>query len=244
MIRVCVVVIGLLLTGCLSPFKSPVRVKNTVVRVGDIKVVIQQIQHGLGQSFVHVHHNETTALKAARHVVETEGGRVMTLIHPGQRNIVFHLRHRRYEFDPNRMFTDAGIQKTLKTFGHCSLTAHAEVKKLAQQVKQLLPAGKIIAVHNNNQDYSIKAYCAGKKLHHEALALNLDHQRFYRNFYLVTRPTEFQRLKTLHYNAILQAKSVTDDGSLSVYLARRDYVNVEAGYGQLYAQIDMLKRIL
>ena len=104
----------------------------------------------------------------------------------------------------------------------------------------MLPAGKIIAVHNNN-DYSIKEYFPGKKLHGDAAALHLVHQRFYRNFYLVTRSSEFERLKALSYNAILQAKTATDDGSLSVYLAHRDYVNVEAGYGQLHAQIEMLR---
>ncbi len=240
MIRVFAIVMGLVLVGCVVKSQSAMGVRNTIVRVGDTKVIIKQIQHGKGQSFVHVHHNETTALQAAQHVVETEGGSVMTLIHPGKRNIVFHLHHQRYEFDPNRMFTDVGIQKTLKTFGHYSSGAHAEVRKLVEKVKLLLPAGKIIAVHNNN-DYSIKEYFPGKKLHGDAVALNLEHQRFYRNFYLVTRPSEFQRLKALRYNAILQAKTATDDGSLSVYLAHRDYVNVEAGYGQLHAQIDMLK---
>ena len=57
----------------------------------------------------------------------------------------------------------------------------------------------------------------------------------------MTRYYDFQRLKQLRYNTILQAPAATDDGSLSVYLAHREYVNVEAGYGQLLAQIDMLK---
>lgn len=240
MIRVFAFVMSILLIGCVMKSPSAMRVKNTVVYVGNTKVVIKQIQHGSGQSFVHVHHNETTALKAAQHVVETEGGSVMTLVHPGQRTIVFHLKHQRYEFDPNRMFTDVGIKKTLKLYGRYSPGAHAEVRKLANEVKRLLPPGKIIAVHNNN-DYSIKEYFPGKKLHGDAVALNLNHQQFYRNFYLVTRSSEFRRLKALQFNAILQAKTATDDGSLSVYLAHRDYINVEAGYGQLRAQIDMLK---
>jgi hypothetical protein len=39
----------------------------------------------------------------------------------------------------------------------------------------------------------------------------------------------------------LQAQHATDDGSLSVYLADLDYINVEAGYDQLAAQIKMLQ---
>lgn len=210
------------------------------VHLGNKCVVIQKLENGPGKSFIHLHHNETTALRAAKHIVETEGGTVLTLIHSGKRNIVFYLNHDRYEFDPNRMFTDIGIKQSLRTFGHYSLAAHTEVKRLADRLKSLLPKGKIIAVHNNN-DYSIKEYFPGKSLHRDAQALHLDAQRYYRNFYLVTRPDDFHRLKELRYNTVLQAQSATDDGSLSVYLASRDYVNVEAGYRQLQAQIDMLK---
>jgi hypothetical protein len=221
----------LLLTSCATKY---------VVKLGDTPVVIEQIQHGSGKAFVHLHQNETTALRAAKQVVRSQGGSVITLIHSGQRNIVFHLNHQRYEFDPNRIFSDAGIKKTLMTFGHYSPAALLEVKTLANRLKSILPEGKIIAVHNNN-DYSIKEYLPGKNLHSDAKALHLDNQRYYRNFYLVTRLGEYQRLKNLHYNAVLQADHATDDGSLSVYLAKRDYVNVEAGYGQLFDQIDMLK---
>lgn len=240
MFRMLMIVMTVLLAGCVIQSPSKQKMTRTVVYVGDTKVVIKQIQNGVGQSFVHVHHDETTALKAAEQVVKTEGGSVMTLVHSGQRNIVFHLHHRRYTFDPNRIYTDVGIRKTLTSLGHYSAAAHAEVRKLATQVKSLLPAGKIIAVHNN-KDYSIKAYFPGQTLHRDAAALNLDPHRFYRNFYLVTRASAFNRLKSHRYNAVLQAKSATDDGSLSVYLAHRDYVNVEAGYDQLRAQIDMLK---
>ena len=87
------------------------------VRLGDTTVEIEHVQHGHGKAFVHVHQSETTALQAARAVIHDEGGSLVTLHHPGGRNIVFHLQGVRYEFDPNRMFTDVGIQKTLKQFG-------------------------------------------------------------------------------------------------------------------------------
>lgn len=82
------------------------------VNVGDSRVLIKQQSNGCGKAFVHVHQNETTALKAARAVVKARGGSVLTLVHSGGRNIVFHLRHTRYEFDPNRIYTDRGIKKT------------------------------------------------------------------------------------------------------------------------------------
>lgn len=78
-------------------------------------------------------------------------------------------------------------------------------------------------------------------MHRDAKAFTLSDPKSYRNFYFVTRLTEFLRLKKLHCNAVLQAKTATDNGSLSVYLAHRDYVNVEAGYDQLRLQTKMLK---
>ena len=168
MLRVFAILLMLLNSACST---------QSVVHVGDTRVIIAKTQHGVGKSFIHLHQNETTALQAAKRVVASEGGTVITLVHPGQRNIVFHLHHQRYEFDPNRIFTDRGIKKTLSTFGHYSLSAHLEVKVLANKLVSLLPEGKIIAVHNNN-DYSIKEYLPGNSLVHDAQALNLDTQRF------------------------------------------------------------------
>lgn len=210
------------------------------IRVGNSTVVIQQEENGKGKNFIHLHQNETTALQAARAVIRKEGGMVLTLVHSGQRNIIFYIHQRRYEFDPNRIFTEVGIKKTLTQFGGYSKEAHGEVKRLANKIKSLLPKGKIIAVHNN-ESYSLKDYLPGHHLASDAKALNFNNQQHYRNFYLVTKSKDYNRFKHLNFNSILQAYSAVDDGSLSVYLAHRDYVNVEAGYDQLAAQIKMLQ---
>ena len=210
------------------------------VKVGDTAVIIQQQTNGLGKAFVHLHQNETTALEAAHAVVNAEGGSVLTLVHAGGRNIVFHLNNEPYEFDPNRIFTDEGIQKTLAQFGECTPEAIIEVKRLADKIKTLLPKGKIIAVHNN-EDYSLNDYLPGHSLAADARLLHVNEQHFFRNFYLVTQKKDYKRLSQLKFNSILQAVKATDDGSLSVFLAGSDYINVEAGYDQLAVQIKMLR---
>jgi hypothetical protein len=212
---------------------------NHVVMVGDEKVEIKYYL-GKGKTFVHVHHNEQTALKAAQEVIRKEGGSLLTLVHSGGRNIVFHLNNKRYEFDPNRIFTDMGIKKTLATLSQYSPEAHREVKKLANKIKQLLPKGKVVAVHNNSS-YSLKDYLPGNSLESDAQAVHMHPNNYYRNFYLVTKISDFLRLKSKGYNGVLQKNTATDDGSLSVYLAKRDYINVEAGYDQLIEQIKMLQ---
>ena len=213
---------------------------NYSVQLGRSIVTIKTQQNGTGRTFVHLHQNETTALKAAQAVVREEGGVVLTLVHPGQRNIVFYLHHKRYEFDPNRIFTDAGIKKTLRQFGNYSPEAHREVLKLSNQIKRLLPKGKVIAVHNN-ETYSLHDYLPGHALAHDAKLLGFTQRNAYRNFYLVTRRNDYLRLKKSHFNRVLQAKQAKDDGSLSIFLAKHRYINVEAGYHQFAVQKAMLK---
>ncbi len=210
-----------------------------IVMVGDEKVEIKHIV-GRGKTFIHLHHNEQTALKAAQAVVQKDGGSLITLVHSGGRNVVFHLNNQRFEFDPNRIFTDNGIKKTLSQFGQYNSRAHQEVNKLATKIKQLLPKGKVVAVHNNST-YSLKDYLPGNTLEKDAQAIHMIPENYFRNFYLVTKINDFLRLKSKGYNGILQKPSATDDGSLSIYLAKNDYINVEAGYDQLVEQIKMLQ---
>lgn len=210
------------------------------VMVGDNRVVIQHLK-GEGKTFIHLHHNEQTALKAAHRVVQKQGGSIITLVHSGGRTIVFHLNNKRYEFDPNRIFTEKGIKKTLAQYSQYTPDAHQEVAKLALQLKRLLPKGKLIAVHNN-ASYSLKDYLPGHELAAEVKALHMSPYNYYRNFYLVTQPQDFTRLKLKGFNGVLQKPLATDDGSLSVLMAKNQYINVEAGYDQLMEQIKMLEQ--
>jgi len=219
------------------------KASTTEVILGDTTVGIEQMANGKGKAFVHVHQNETTALKAAKAVVRQHGGSVLTLHHPGGRNIDFHLHGVKYAFDPNRMFTDEGIEKTLKTQGAYSKEAHQAVKRLAKTVLAYLPPNKkIIAVHNN-ETYSLQDYYEGHPLQKEAAALHVPQPEGYRNFYLTTKLDEYSLLKQTGFNALLQAPSAEDDGSLSIYLKDKPYINVEAGYDALHTQIKMLESI-
>lgn len=211
------------------------------VQLGDTKVLIVQERQGEGKVFIHLHQNETTALEAARRVIHAQGGQLITLVHPGQRYISFMLHGKHYLFDPNRIFTDRGIQATLLAGGQYSRDAHLAVKRLADAIKALLPSGKIIAVHNN-ETYSLHDYLPGHALEKDVHLLNQNTSHYFRNFYLVTQQADFYRLSALNFNSVWQSKQAADDGSLSIFLAHREYVNVEAGYDQLPAQISMLEK--
>ena len=138
------------------------------------------------------------------------------------------------------IITDSGIKKTLRQYGNYSPEAAREIKKLANRITVLLPKGKIIAVHNN-RSYSLKNYFPGHDSALDAQALHINPYRYHRNFYLVTKKNDYLRLKQRKFNSIWQSRNPKDDGSLSVFLSERNYINVEAGYNQLAAQIKMLK---
>lgn len=208
------------------------------VKLGDTPVKIVK-QNGKGKTFVHLHENETTALTAAQYYVNKEGGTLIHLNHSGRRNIIFHLHKVKYEFDPNRIFTDQGIKKTLQQYGRYSEAAHHEVHRFAVAIKHLIPKGKVIAVHNN-RDYSIREYFPEHPLAADAKAINYHPSSNYRNFYFVTQPKEFERLKKLKFNVALQSSHAQDDGSLSYFLGAKNYINIESAYGQLSAQLKML----
>lgn len=227
-----IIFIALLATGC---------AKNHVVPLGDNKVIVQQYQ-GHGDTYVHLHHNETTALKAAKAVIHSQGGSLITLVHNGERNVVFHLDGKRYEFDPNRIFTDKGIKNTLQEYSQYSPKAASYVKKLATTITALIPEGRVIAVHNN-KTYSLKNYFPKRDMASDAKAMYYNPKTYYRNFVLVTKGQDYYRLIQAGLNAVWQSQKVKDDGSLSVFLAHRNYINVEAGFDQLSQQIEMLKRV-
>ena len=229
------------LSGLMS---LPLFAKQYSVDLGDSKVIIEVLSNGPGNNYVHVHSNETTALKAAKEVLEKQGGTLLTLIHKGGRNISFRFNKRRYTFDPNRIYTPLGIKKTLRRFSRYDKSAAGQVANFAHKIVELLPSsGLIVAVHNN-RNYSMRNYYKGASMESDAKAVYKNPQQYYRNFFLVTRANDYERLKELKYNVVLQDNdNAEDDGSLSIYFADRHYINVEAGYNQLQQQIKMLELI-
>ncbi|KTD66267.1 hypothetical protein [Legionella spiritensis] len=217
---------------------AEIRSEIHTIKLGDTPVQI--VREGeSGNTFVHLHENERTALKAAERFIAQQGGTLITLRHSGQRNIVFRINKVTYQFDPNRIFTDQGIKKTLRQYGPYSGAAHREVKRLAQGIIRLIPPGKVIAVHNN-KGYSMTDYFPGHPLARDAKAWHHPPGTNTRNFYFVTRYQEYLRLKKLKYNVVLQADHAQNDGSLSYYLAGNNYINIESAHGQLDAQFKML----
>lgn len=218
-----------------------VKTKVYTINLGETSVqIIKLTKPGVKKTIVHLHENETTAFQAAKEYMRQNGGTVISLHHQKQRDIHFVQYGQSYAFDPNRIFTNHGIEMTLKQHGRYSKEAHQAVRGFALKIVDLLPQGKVIAVHNN-QGYSLKDYFPKHPLAHDVCALRYLPKSSFRNFYFVTDKQNYQRLKKFPYNIALQSRQAQDDGSLSYFLSKKPYINIEAAYDALKVQIKMLE---
>ncbi len=113
-------------------------------------------------SFINLHANENTSVVAARSLIYLNGGRLVYLRHGNNsRLITFSLEGSEYTFDPNRMFTPVGIEKTLKDNGNYSDSASKAVQAFAAKVLEVYQFDKqytVVSIHNNGPLYSAEAY--------------------------------------------------------------------------------------
>src|SRR5580700_7911542 len=80
---------------------------------GEIHAVVHQLG-STRPTMLNVHDDEDTSVAAGLANIKEFGGRVIELAHSGARLITFTLAGAEYSFDPNRIFSDAGITETLK----------------------------------------------------------------------------------------------------------------------------------
>ena len=228
--------------------------KTSCHQLGDKQICIKTSTYGSVRAnvLINLHHNETTSLQAAHSFLAENGGSLINIENQNERFITFRLNGRSFRFDPNRIFTEAGIRLTLNRLNkNVPPAAFRSVKRFAAFLKTKIPgySRTIVAVHNNDEegDLSVRSYVSGVDLQKEARQVHQSHTHDADNFFLTTSQTFFNKLKKEGYNVVLQHnKKVTDDGSLSVYFARKRkaYVNVEAELGRLADQQEMLNALL
>ena len=209
---------------------------NTIThKIGDSSIRIQTFQYGDKKDivFISLHDNEFTGLEPAKLLLEEHGGLLIKIENNYNRNINFRLDQRSYTFDPNRMFSKIGIQKTLQSFGRSNDKAVNEVDKFAKRILQLFPKdfNCVIALHDNTDGgYSVKYYQPGNQYGNDARLVSIDSSQDPDDFFLTTDSLLFQRLSAKKYNTILQHNQrAKQDGSLSVYFGRKNirYLNCE-----------------
>ncbi len=221
-------------------------------RLGDKKILISVKQYGnaIITCCINLHDDEKTAVEAAQYVLSQTGGILIKIENSAQRLISFPFRGLLYTFDPNRIFSAAGIALTLKANGKINPKAIKEVEQFAAELLQLVPdtVKCIIALHNNTDgDFSVKTYQTGGKRQHDAKKVYADSWQDIDDITLTTDEVLFNKMSTLGYNSILQDNEKVDkDGSLSVYYGEQNmrYINIETQHGKTVQYREMLSKLL
>ncbi len=200
--------------------------------------------------FVNVHDNETTSVQAAEKYLEEIGGRIINIENNGERLINFRHKGVSFTFDPNRIYSSAGIDSTITILSmRYDEDAAKEVADFAKSfiADYINSSNLIISLHNNMDSslsvFSYKNMQAGNDSSGKIFinpAMDAD------DFILTTDTSLFARIKEKNINVVYEnVEAIEDDGSLSVYAARHNipYINVEAQHEHSEEQLSMLKSI-
>ncbi len=201
-----------------------------------------------GLTYLNLHDNENTAVEATRSFLRERGGMLFELNHTGERYVTFKLDDSTFTVDPNRIFTDRGIDSTLMRHGHASPRARSAVRSFADALLHRIDYDElavIVAVHNNSDNaYSVLSYAAeGGVLAGDARLVHIEVDEDPDDFYFVTSEVLFDELRRRGSNVVLQDNRLaSDDGSLSVLAGREGvaYVNIEAEHGHFEEQRAMI----
>lgn len=221
-------------------------------KLGDRVISFKVSQYGefINTCCINLHDDEMTAVKAARAVLEEQGGLLIKIENNAQRNISFSFKGVVYSFDPNRIFSRTGILLTLKAKGKINPLAVIEVEKFAAHLLELIPdsISCLVALHNNTDgDFSVRTYLPGGIRQNDASQVYADDWQDIDDIALTTDQVIYNKMAAFGYNSILQDNvKVFKDGSLSVYYGEKNrrYINIETQHGKTVQYRDMLKKLL
>jgi hypothetical protein len=190
--------------------------------------------------YLHIHGNETTARDVLMEQVNAHGGTALFI-----QSDVRYVPLKGGRIDPNRMFSREGASKNLKTLNpnwsdeQIASAAQALEKERHKFLKAIQPpkGGRIVALHNNSNGYSVESEIAisDKTSLKDA---NNPHE-----FFLATNPEDYAKLSESPFNVVLQNTGPRDDdGSLSRLATKLGirYVNLECALGKLDRQRELL----
>ncbi len=210
--------------------------------------------------YVVLHGSEETAPAALRQHLQHYEGCALELVNPGQRWVSFRLGRRKYLFDPNRVFSRAGVEQNLVWLNSRFKRLHRsnrqkvvdEVEQFGQALRRLVaeprtPGLRVVAVHNNgtqpNASFSFETFVERHGYFHNVQALHYRRDLSPYDLFLVNNPDTYEALSRRNLNVVLEDSArPVDDGSLSVFCSRAgiEYANIETRIGELDTQVRML----
>lgn len=161
--------LSLTLFSCTSTQEISLDTRPTITvntyMVGETKVSVKEQCHypcHPAVLFVNLHDNEKTSVKAAEKYLNEIGGRLISIENNGERLINFEHERQSYSFDPNRIYSPAGIDSTITILSNnYDATAADEISKFAKSLvtDYVDSSNLIISLHNNRDStFSVLTY--------------------------------------------------------------------------------------
>ena len=190
--------------------------------------------------YLHIHGNETTARDVLMEQVNAHGGKALFI-----QSDVRYVPLKNGRVDPNRMFSREGAEKNLRLLNAGWSEAQIENAALALEkdrhkfLNAIRPpgGGRIVALHNNSNGYSVESEVAISD------KTSLKDAKNPHEFFLATDPADYEKLAASPYNVVLQNTGPKDDdGSLSRLATKLGirYINLECGLGKIERQRELL----
>jgi len=140
-------------------------------------------------------------------------------------------------FDPNRIYTNKGIERTLHTLNRhlpkqVAEEVTVEIQKIRDHILETVTDQNtklVVALHTNTPGrYGVNSY-RKSEMFGQALVANINKQQGNDYFFLTNSKPIYDKLADGPYAVVLE-KSEDDDGSLSQFCtqAEQDYINIEA----------------
>jgi hypothetical protein len=267
----------LVIINVTSEAVGQIKVDTQFVALGDsqVKLIIYTSNLKSTIAYAHVHENEVASLQAGIEMIKKYGGKIVSLSHSphGQtnRNVTFQYKGRKYQFDPNRIYTqdDNKLKSNI-----IAISSNDKIDGLIMEMVRNLAmkiwnhveyASTVVALHNNRnapptvkrkwfkldsidpESYNITSYVL--KCDHTSES-NQSCSDIYINsamnnseFFIVTKQSDFAELSQKRHTVVLQNSTPIDDGSMSVwaYKHNKRYINTEAKHGRVAQQSAMLE---
>lgn len=216
--------------------------------LGEEKVWVDIYERsGAGITLLNLHDNENTAVEAGLAFIEKYGGRLIELRHGRGREIVVRVDGVLHRFDPNRMFSDFGLKKSLEYFQISSDEVFSISATFRDSLINLFAIHEetvVIAIHNNTSDkMTINDFRAGEWYGNDTREVFINPHHDSDNFFVVTQQDLYTALAERGYNVALRAENPPDRGMLMDYCVRFGVLNitVETEHGKRVEQEKMLE---
>lgn len=214
-----------------------------LLKAGESVIKVEQIKHHPASEWLllHLHSNEVTAYRMGKRFAMAAGVDFVSIQNNEERNVPFYFESRLFAFDPNRIFSDTGLTKTIQPMILPFGEVHQRIKEFSNSLLALIDTSKtVVAIHNNtNNNFSLLTYIkdGSGKVHQNPAQ---DHD----DFFITNDEEVFGFLKQRNFNVVKEDVSkLEEDGSFSLYATRNNirYVNIEAEHHHDEEQWNMLK---